>query len=51
MAEAAILAGLGAAMGVGLGWIASLLINAIYQRAYDTALIFALLWPAPAAAG
>ncbi len=41
MAESAILAGLGAAMGVGVGWIASVVINAVYQRAYDTALVFA----------
>ena len=43
MLESALISGLGGLMGLGIGAIASWLINAFYQRAYDTTLYFSLV--------
>jgi putative ABC transport system permease protein len=45
VAEAAIVSSLGGLIGVGLGGVASLVINGYYQRFYDTSLLFALVTP------
>jgi len=41
--ESALISGLGGLMGLGLGVIASSLINAFYRRAYETTLYFSLV--------
>ena len=43
--EAAIVSLLGSVLGAGIGWIASLLVNAHFQQVYRTPLAFALLTP------
>ena len=43
--EAAIVSLLGSVLGAGIGWIASLLVNAHFQQVYRTPLVFALLTP------
>jgi putative ABC transport system permease protein len=43
--EAAMVSLLGSVMGAGIGWIASLLVNAHFQALYRTPLRFALLTP------
>lgn len=45
MAEAAVVAVLGSVVGAGIGWIATLLVNAHYQRVFRTPLTFALFTP------
>jgi putative ABC transport system permease protein len=45
MVESALVAVLGSAMGVGLGWIASLVINWHYRGVYRTPLAFAVVTP------
>jgi putative ABC transport system permease protein len=45
MVESALVAVLGSAMGVGLGWIASLIINWHYRGVYRTPLAFAVVTP------
>ena len=47
--EASLVALLGSAMGLGLGWVASQLVNAHYQGVYRTPLVFALVTPGVAA--
>ena len=46
MIEAALVSALGSAMGVGLGWIATLIINWHYRGVYRTPLAFAVMTPA-----
>lgn len=41
--ESTLISGLGGLMGLGLGAIASTLINAFYRRAYDTTLYFSIV--------
>jgi len=43
--EAAIVSLIGSAIGAGIGWVASLLVNAHFQELYRTPLMFALLTP------
>jgi putative ABC transport system permease protein len=43
--EATLLAAAGSAMGVAIGWLASMAVNAHYQGVYRTPLIFALVTP------
>jgi putative ABC transport system permease protein len=43
--EAAIVSLIGSVLGAGIGWIASLLVNAHFQQLYRTPLVFALLTP------
>ncbi|QJR34109.1 ABC transporter permease [Gemmatimonas groenlandica] len=43
--EAAIVSLIGSVLGAGVGWIASLLVNAHFQQLYRTPLVFALLTP------
>ncbi len=43
VAEAALLSALGGVAGLGVGFAASALVNAYYQRAYDTALVFSVV--------
>jgi putative ABC transport system permease protein len=43
--EAAIVSLAGSAIGAGIGWIGSMLVNAHYQAVYRTPLVFALLTP------
>jgi len=43
--EAAIVSLIGSLLGAGIGWIASLLVNAHFQQLYRTPLVFALLTP------
>lgn len=43
VAEAALLSALGGVAGLGVGFAASALVNAYYQRAYDTALVFSIV--------
>ncbi len=43
--EASMVALLGSAMGLGIGWAASRLVNAYYQGVYRTPLLFALVTP------
>ncbi|WP_309671343.1 ABC transporter permease [Gemmatimonas sp.] len=43
--EAAIVSLIGSVLGAGVGWIASLLVNAHFQELYRTPLVFALLTP------
>ncbi|HEY0970698.1 MAG TPA: ABC transporter permease [Gemmatimonadales bacterium] len=43
--EAALVALLGSALGVGIGWAASAVVNAHYQGVYRTPLVFSLLTP------
>jgi putative ABC transport system permease protein len=43
--EASLVALLGSAMGLGIGWAASRLVNAYYQGVYRTPLLFALVTP------
>ncbi len=43
--EAALVALLGSALGVGIGWGASAVVNAHYQGVYRTPLVFSLLTP------
>lgn len=45
IAEAAVVAVLGSAAGAAIGWVATLLVNAHYQRVFRTPLTFALLTP------
>lgn len=45
IAEAAVVAVLGSAAGALIGWVATLLVNAHYQRVFRTPLTFALLTP------
>jgi putative ABC transport system permease protein len=45
MIEAALVAALGSAIGVGIGWIATLLINWHYRGVYRTPLAFAIATP------
>jgi putative ABC transport system permease protein len=43
--EAAIVSLVGSVLGAGIGWIASLIVNAHFQNVYRTPLVFALLTP------
>lgn len=43
--EAAIVSLIGSVLGAGVGWIASVLVNAHFQELYRTPLVFALLTP------
>ncbi|MCU0620430.1 MAG: ABC transporter permease [Gemmatimonadales bacterium] len=43
--EAAVVAGLGSLLGVGIAWLSSLATNAYYQRFFDTRLVFSLVTP------
>lgn len=43
VAEAALLSALGGVAGLGVGFAASAAVNAYYQRAYDTALVFSIV--------
>jgi len=43
--EAAIVSLIGSVIGAGIGWIASLIVNAHFQELYRTPLVFALLTP------
>jgi putative ABC transport system permease protein len=43
--EAALVSLIGSLLGAGIGWIASLLVNAHFQQLYRTPLVFALLTP------
>jgi putative ABC transport system permease protein len=43
--EAALVSIIGSVLGAGVGWIASLLVNAHFQQVYRTPLLFALLTP------
>lgn len=43
--EAALVSLIGSVLGAGIGWIASLLVNAHFQQLYRTPLVFALLTP------
>jgi ABC-type transport system, involved in lipoprotein release, permease component len=45
MVEAALVAGVGSAVGVALGWVAAQLINWHYRGVYRTPLAFALVTP------
>jgi len=45
IAEAAVVAVLGSAAGAMIGWVATFLVNAYYQRVFRTPLTFALLTP------
>jgi putative ABC transport system permease protein len=45
IAEAAVIAVLGSGAGALIGWVATLLVNAHYQRVFRTPLTFALLTP------
>lgn len=45
MAEAAVVAVLGSGAGAAIGWVATLLVNAHYQRVFRTPLTFAVLTP------
>lgn len=45
VAEAALLALVGCAMGIGIGWLSSQAINAFYQAHYRTPLAFSLITP------
>ena len=47
--EASLVALLGSAMGLGIGWAASGVVNAYYQGVYRTPLLFALVTPGVAA--
>jgi putative ABC transport system permease protein len=47
--EASLVALLGSAMGLGIGWAASRVVNAYYQGVYRTPLLFALVTPEVAA--
>lgn len=47
--EASLVALLGSAMGLGIGWVASRVVNAYYQGVYRTPLLFALVTPEVAA--
>lgn len=43
--EASLIALLGSALGVGVGWLASTIVNVHYQGVYSTPLVFSLLTP------
>ena len=43
--EAAVVAVLGSVLGVGLGWLVSLLVNSHYQALYRTPLYFSIITP------
>lgn len=43
VAEAALLSALGGVAGLGVGFASSALVNAYYQRAYDTTLVFSIV--------
>lgn len=43
--EAAIVSLIGSVLGAGIGWVASLIVNAHFQELYRTPLLFALLTP------
>jgi putative ABC transport system permease protein len=43
--EAALVSVIGSVFGAGIGWVASLLVNAHFQQVYRTPLLFALLTP------
>lgn len=43
VAEAALLSALGGVAGLGLGFALSAIVNAYYQRAYDTTLVFSIV--------
>ena len=43
VAEAALLSALGGVAGLGLGYALSAIVNAYYQRAYDTTLVFSIV--------
>ncbi len=45
MLEAAVISALGGVLGVGIGRLAARLINAFYQRSYQTSLEFAIVTP------
>src|SRR5581483_4318672 len=45
MIEAALVAGVGSVMGVGIGWLASFIINWHYRAVYRTPLAFAVVTP------
>lgn len=45
IAEAAVVAVFGSVVGAAIGWVATLLVNAHYQRVFRTPLTFALLTP------
>ncbi len=45
IAEAAVVAVLGSGVGAAIGWVATLAVNAHYQRVFRTPLTFALLTP------
>ena len=51
LAEATIISVLGGLLGLGIGQLASSLINAWYQRVYDTQLLFSLVTPETLALG
>ncbi len=43
--EAALVSVIGSVIGAGIGWVASLLVNAHFQQVYRTPLLFSLLTP------
>ncbi|MCZ8204350.1 ABC transporter permease [Gemmatimonas sp.] len=43
--EAALVSVIGSVIGAGIGWVASLIVNAHFQQVYRTPLLFALLTP------
>jgi ABC-type antimicrobial peptide transport system permease subunit len=43
--EAAFVAAIGSVVGVALAWLAGAITNAVYQRRFETALVFSYLTP------